>query len=131
MKIIERIRVAWNNYWLGVGGPMKKITKAIKRDKDYAYSWHCNIAMSFVDEGGDHDRANRAAGRFMQMLFGVDTYKIHQEYTSPPPGITKRPISPRLQKVLDSMERESKKPPHGREVLKESANYIVIKAGYT
>jgi len=49
------------------------LKQAIQNDHMYAWSWHCNIAMSFVDEGVDHETANKAASRFMQTTFGVDT----------------------------------------------------------
>lgn len=53
----------------------KVLSKAVKADASYAWSWHCNIAMASVDEGLDHAAANRAAARFMYMCFGVDTSK--------------------------------------------------------
>lgn len=48
------------------------LKKAIQEDHSYAWSWHCNVAMPFQDEGGNHEQANRAAARFMQMLFDLD-----------------------------------------------------------
>jgi len=52
---------------------------AIRRDDSYAWSWHCGIAMAFVDEAGvAHATANRAAARFMQMCFDVDVTKSEQ-----------------------------------------------------
>jgi len=41
-------------------------------DASYAWSWHCNIAMTSVDEGMDHAAANRAAARFMKNCFDID-----------------------------------------------------------
>ena len=49
------------------------LKKAIGDDPSYAWSWHCNIAMAAYDEGVDHATANKAANRFMQLCFGVDT----------------------------------------------------------
>lgn len=51
------------------------IRAAIESDLEYAWGWHCNIAMPFIDAGGDADIANEAAARFMQTAFGVDTRK--------------------------------------------------------
>lgn len=51
------------------------IVDALKADLDWAWSYHCNIAMAFQDEGGDYKTANRAAARFMQLWAGVDTTK--------------------------------------------------------
>ena len=49
------------------------IRDAIKLDSSYAWSWQCNLAMSFVDAGGEHKTANEGAARFMRSLFNVDT----------------------------------------------------------
>lgn len=44
----------------------------LQNDEAYAWSWHCNIAMAFVDEGSDRVLANNAAARFMKNAFGID-----------------------------------------------------------
>ena len=44
------------------------LTRQMRRDSAYAWSWHCNIAMSAVDEGMPHAAANRAAARFLSLL---------------------------------------------------------------
>ena len=49
-----------------------RLRDEVRADQDYAWSWHCNIAMAAQDEGVDHETANKAANRFMQMCFGVD-----------------------------------------------------------
>lgn len=46
---------------------------ALQKDPDYAWSWHCAVAVSMQDEGVSHTVANRGAVRFMQMAFEVDT----------------------------------------------------------
>lgn len=38
----------------------------------YAWTWHCNIAMSAYDAGCGHWIANQAAARFMHMAFEID-----------------------------------------------------------
>ena len=48
------------------------IKKAIKDDPDYAWSWLCNIAVPFIEEGGSHKQANMAAAIFMKNVFDVD-----------------------------------------------------------
>ena len=50
-----------------------RLRDEVRADQDYAWSWHCNIAMAAQDEGVDHETANKAANRFMQICFGVDT----------------------------------------------------------
>ena len=54
---------------------VKRLTKALRDDLDYAWGWHCNIAMTAFDAGCPHDVANEGAARFMQLLAGVDTRK--------------------------------------------------------
>jgi len=46
---------------------------AMRKDPDYAWAWHCNIAMSAFDAGCPHGVANEGAARFLQLLAGVDT----------------------------------------------------------
>ena len=48
---------------------------ALKADLYFAWTYHCNIAMAFRDEGGDYKVANRAAARFMKLWADVDTTK--------------------------------------------------------
>jgi hypothetical protein len=54
------------------------IIKATKADDDYAWTWHANIAVCFMDEGGSHEAANCAAARFMKTCFDVDVTKLDQ-----------------------------------------------------
>jgi hypothetical protein len=49
--------------------------RAIRRDPDIAWTWHCNIAVASQDEGLAHAPSNAAAARFMYAAFGVDTSK--------------------------------------------------------
>lgn len=61
----------------------KELRQLIRQDEDYAWSWHCNIAMAFVDEMSTytvdglsqdliHEAANNAAKNFMKTCFDVD-----------------------------------------------------------
>lgn len=77
------------------------LKNAVNNDPDYAWSWHCNIAMAFVDEGGSHEAANKAAARIMSILFEHDITKHpHYQY---------RDISPEQEAKL----MESYKELHG------------------
>ena len=52
------------------------LTQAINSDPEYAWGWHCNLAMPIKDEiGCSHLDANKAAARIMQTIFSVDTTK--------------------------------------------------------
>jgi len=64
--------------------PMNALRKAFEKDPEYAWAWHCNIAMAMYDEFPDsfwvpdrseqHKIANRAASRFMKLAFDIETY---------------------------------------------------------
>jgi hypothetical protein len=56
-------------------GALKTLSMEFKRDPDYAWAWHCNIACAFMDAGGLQYPANMAAAQFMKSAFGVDTMK--------------------------------------------------------
>lgn len=58
-----------------------KLKDALQKDKSYAHSWHCNLAMSFSD-AADSDStshwwlqrvSNDAASRFMKTCFDIET----------------------------------------------------------
>jgi hypothetical protein len=57
------------------------LKQAIIDDPDFAYSWHCNVAMmchdailNFDDQAGfAHHVGNDAASRFMKLCFDVET----------------------------------------------------------
>ena len=57
---------------------------ALQADDEYAWSWHCNIAMAFVDtepEYGSrnlHKVANGGAAIFMQRCFDIDIKQSRQ-----------------------------------------------------
>lgn len=79
----------------GLGGEItpeqaiKALSKAMKDDCDYAWSWHCNIAMVAQDAGAPHKESNERAASFMRYLFGVDTNKPPNAELS---GAAKRPL---------------------------------------
>lgn len=54
---------------------MNTLREALHNDPEYAWSWHCNLAMASIDEGMDWNSAQFAAARFMRICFGVDTTK--------------------------------------------------------
>ena len=52
------------------------ISNALKTDPDYAWSWHCNIAMAILDADDadvSHKDSNIAAAHVMERCFGVNT----------------------------------------------------------
>lgn len=59
------------------------LKEAIQEDDDYAWTWHCNFAVPFQDEGASHEQANRAAARIMSLLFEVDVTKLEQWQSFP------------------------------------------------
>lgn len=50
---------------------MHVLSLAMEEDHDYAWLWHCNIAMASKDEGMEDGPANKAAARFMYNAFGA------------------------------------------------------------
>lgn len=54
------------------------LRRSLASDRGFAWGWHCNVAMASVDEGMEHAAANRAAARFMNLCFGVDTSRFQQ-----------------------------------------------------
>lgn len=52
---------------------MKVLAETMKNDPEYAWSWHCNLAMLAVDAGACHDKANIRAADFMLSAFKIDT----------------------------------------------------------
>ena len=65
---------------IGVSDAFEIVKKAMKKEPEYAYAWHCNIAMCCYDANTTEQQykqsltaANDAASRFMKMCFGVET----------------------------------------------------------
>ena len=54
---------------------MEDLAFSMSIDPDYAWSWHCNIAMVAQDAGAPHKEANERSADFMMRAFGVDTSK--------------------------------------------------------
>lgn len=77
---------------------------SINNDSSYAWSWHCNIAVSFMDEGVDPKLANFGAARFMSLCFNVDVTKF-DEWESLFPKPHKDSVD-KLAKILKSGEGE-------------------------
>lgn len=61
---------------------MNTVITAMQADPGYAWSWHCNVAMAFVDAGGDPYIANQGAARFMRLLANVEP--AYELPTAPP-----------------------------------------------
>lgn len=60
---------------LEISEAIDRLRQAIHSDPEYAWSWHCNVAMAAYDEGLDRPAANRAAARFMMQAFGINMRK--------------------------------------------------------
>ncbi len=58
-----------------IGKAFDILKQALQEDEEYAWSWHCNLAVPFMDEGGSHKSSNKAAARIMYNFFRVDTSK--------------------------------------------------------
>lgn len=76
------------------------IGRAMRRDPEFAWSWHCNIAMTGVDAGADHRQANVQAGYFMWRAFRVDTLRRVNTEFPPPPGPPAPPDTRRIHRQV-------------------------------
>lgn len=54
------------------------LVNRMKVDSDYAWTWHSNLAVCYMDEGATHQQANLAAARFMSSAFSFDVTKLEQ-----------------------------------------------------
>lgn len=57
-----------------ISDAMITLTKAIKDDPEYAWSWHCNLACAAQDSGMDHAESQIMARRFMGWAFQCADY---------------------------------------------------------
>lgn len=58
--------------------PFAMLTEVMHRDPEYAWAWHCNLAMAFFDEGiVSMWQANSAASRIMRQFFDIDIRENH------------------------------------------------------
>jgi len=56
------------------GSPLEPLILALRDDHGYAWSWHCNLAMTAMDAARmTHADANVAAAGIMDAIFGIDT----------------------------------------------------------
>lgn len=86
-----------------VPSALSVLSDSMKSDPDYAWSWHCNVAMTAKDAGAPHDRANVWAANFMSRAFGVDTLtQVNAELASS----LSAPATPT--KVADDVVRDAK-----------------------
>jgi hypothetical protein len=68
---------------IGLEAAIAVVKLAMRKDPDYAWSWHCAVAVCMQDEGVSHAVSNRGAVRFMRMAFGVDTAPSLKKMASP------------------------------------------------
>lgn len=58
------------------GKAVNSLKEAMRSDPDYAWAWHCNLAICYYDESElDLPLCNRAAARFMKLAFEIDMTK--------------------------------------------------------
>lgn len=57
---------------------IEALGEAMRKDSDYAWGWHCNIAVCSMDEGLSNEASNRAAARCMKSLFDVDVTEFDE-----------------------------------------------------
>ncbi len=67
---------------MSVAKAIDDLKHAMQADPEYAWGWHCNLAVPIMDATGTtHQLANEAAAHLMQHLFDYDiTAHPHYEY---------------------------------------------------
>ena len=97
----------------GVTGAVQTLIEALKADPEYAWAWHCNIAMAAFDEGLSHYAANKAAARFLSWLAQIDM-TTHPDFPKAPEQSAAAEVS---DEVLDQIDvdasAEANQNPHG------------------
>ena len=61
--------------------PFEQLKNTIHADPDYAWGWHCNLAVPIMDEADvSHEKANKAAALIMEQMFGYDitTHELYR-----------------------------------------------------
>lgn len=57
----------------GIAKAMDDLKAAMRDDPEYAWAWHCNIAVPIMDSiDVTHEQANIAAAHLMSFLFDCD-----------------------------------------------------------
>jgi len=86
MTITDHIHHHWNNLKaLPTGWALDYLTRKIKQDPEYAYTWYCNIAVTLLDLGIKPPIADRAAAKLMRRLFDAWSVDYMPEVTPNPP----------------------------------------------
>lgn len=65
----------------GITKELDAIKAAMAADDDLAWTWHCNLACCYMNEGACSEAANKSAAGFMKLAFGVDVTQF-SEYKS-------------------------------------------------
>ena len=53
---------------------ISRLSDEVRSDDAYAWTWHCNLAVSAYDAGLEGNACDEAARRFMHALFGYSSY---------------------------------------------------------
>lgn len=68
-KCLEILEIPYK----GVPSALNKLKETMQDDAEYAWGWHCNIAVAMQDDGISHKLSNKITTRIMKTLFEVDT----------------------------------------------------------
>lgn len=93
---------------------LRQLTAALQADPDYAWSWHCNLAMPVMDATGvTHRVANEAGARLMRHLFDIDiTNHPHWNVCADPaPAPQPEPVNAQTLEALKGVAEEAQPTP--------------------
>jgi hypothetical protein len=63
------------------------LKSALQGDQDYAWSWHCSLAMPIMDSiKVSHAQANEAGAHLMKYLFDIDVTTFPEWYAAAQQG---------------------------------------------
>lgn len=113
--------------------PIKGLADAMKADPEYAWGWHCNIAMAAHDSGaGPHSACNKGAALFLSRLTdgAVDTtqhpaYAQTQELPKSQVGQTAKSSGPYPESEGSTPSPATTSPETGATVTSENAPNVV------
>lgn len=88
------------------------VKQALKDDYELAWAYHCQIAVSAMDEGVSHHTAQKIAERSMSLLFGLDTSLGEPTRTDSTP---EEPTEPEWAEAMEQ-QRELNEEMHRRAV---------------
>jgi hypothetical protein len=88
--------------WHPIRDAWATLSERMREDRGFAWAVQCNLACPFMDEGGSHESANRAASRIMRAFFNFDIEQLDEWKAFPWYG-DPMPVSPATEDDTDAL----------------------------